>query len=99
VCRRLPQLRAEGWQVELDDTFRYRPAEVGEWTADVQESGNDWFDLSLGVEVDGKRRNVLPILLTAIRARPDLLTGDTAPQTKARSRNEDSIIIVSRTGA
>jgi len=94
VCRRLPELRAQGWQVELDDSFRYRPAEVGEWTADVEESGNDWFDLSLGVEVDGKRRNVLPILLTAIRARPDLLERDKA----GREREDDSIIVVLEDG-
>jgi SNF2 family DNA or RNA helicase len=94
VCRRLPQLRAQGWQVELDDCFRFRQAEVGEWTADVEESGNDWFDLSLGVEVDGKRRNVLPILLTAIRARPDLLERDEA----GRDRDDDSIIVVLEDG-
>ena len=99
VCRRLPQLRAEGWHVEQDESFRFRPAEVGEWTADVQESGNDWFDLSLGVEVDGKRRNVLPILLTAIRARPDLLADDRAARGQTpRGRDDDSIIVVLEDG-
>ncbi len=99
VCRRVPQLRAEGWQVELDDSFRFRPAEVGEWTAEVEESGNDWFDLSLGVEVDGKRRNVLPILLTAIRARPDLLAEDGAARSKgARGRTDDAIVVVLEDG-
>jgi superfamily II DNA or RNA helicase len=95
----VPRLRSEGWQVELDDSFRFRPVEVGEWTADVQEGGNDWFDLSLGVEIDGKRRNVLPILLTAIRARPDLLGSEAPARGKGtRSRGEDSIVVVLEDG-
>jgi len=94
VCRQVPKLEAQGWRVELDDSFRYRPAQVGEWTADVQESGNDWFDLTLGVEVDGKRRNVLPIILTAIRARPDLLDRDTA----ADGERDEALIVVLEDG-
>ncbi len=94
VCRRVPQFQADGWQVDFDDSFRFRPAEVGDWTADVQESGNDWFDLTLGVEVDGKRRNVLPIILAAVRGRPDLLERDRP----ARSKGDDSLVVVLEDG-
>jgi hypothetical protein len=95
----VPRLRSEGWLVELDASFRFRPVEMGEWTAQVEESGGDWFDLSLGVEIDGKRRNVLPILLTAIRARPDLLTGDAPTGGKAQAgRADESIVVVLEDG-
>ena len=33
------------------------------WKVDVNDSGIDWFDLDLGIAVDGERVSLLPILL------------------------------------
>ncbi|HEY7758083.1 MAG TPA: DEAD/DEAH box helicase [Burkholderiales bacterium] len=74
VADTLPRLRAAGWRVEIEPDFRFRPAQVGEWYAEVKESGGDWFDLDLGVDIDGKRVPLLPILVEAVRAHPELLT-------------------------
>jgi hypothetical protein len=84
VANRLPQLRSQGWQIETDPEFRFQVAPLGEWYAQLDESGHDWFDLDLGVEVEGKRLPLLPILVQAVRMRPDLLgaepDGDKAAQ-------------------
>ena len=62
----LPDLQAEGWQVEIEDSFPYRIAEVADWHLDLEEQpDNHWFDLDLGIEVDGERVPLLPILLDA----------------------------------
>ena len=74
VVRRLPQLRALGWQIDFDESFRHAMVEVGDWLAEVRESGDDWFDLSLQVEVEGSRVDLIPLLLTVIRERPELLS-------------------------
>ena len=59
----LPALRAKGWRIEYDN-FRYRLAEASRWTCDIKKQAKaDWFDIALGVEVDGQRVNLLPILL------------------------------------
>ena len=71
----LPRLRGEGWRVDLDDSFRFKPVEHGTWVADVEDAGRDWFDLSLGLELEGKRLDVLPLLMQALRARPELMSG------------------------
>jgi len=67
----LPRLRAEGWQVELAPDFPYRFAD-GEatWYADIRGGGtaNDWFDLDLGIEIEGRRHGLLPLLLNLLRA-------------------------------
>ena len=68
----LPHLQAEGWRLEFDDSFRFRTARAGQWQARLAPSGNDWFDLELGIDVDGKRIDLLPILLTALREHPEL---------------------------
>jgi hypothetical protein len=73
LAAEVPALRARGWQIDIDPDFRFQLATLGEWYADVEESGNDWFDLDLGVEIDGERMPLLPILVAAVRDRPDLL--------------------------
>jgi superfamily II DNA or RNA helicase len=82
TMHRLPKLRAQGWQIDFDESFRYATVEAGEWLAEVKEAGGDWFDLSLQVEVEGSRVDLIPLLLTVIRERPELLSrakGQNAP--------------------
>ena len=77
MCEQLPQLQGGGWRVEVDDNFRFKPVEHVQWYAAVQEAGPDWFDLSLGVDVGGQRLDMLPVLIAALRARPELLSAHT----------------------
>ncbi|MFA7241820.1 MAG: DEAD/DEAH box helicase [Sulfuricellaceae bacterium] len=73
----LPKLKAAGWRVEIDNTFRFKFAEVEDWTATVDEGGgNDWFGLQLGIQVDGQAVNLLPVLLNLIRQFPEKLTAE-----------------------
>ncbi|MDB6109670.1 MAG: family helicase [Pedosphaera sp.] len=71
----LPQLRADGWQVEFDKSFRFRIAEPESWYVDAEEgSGIDWFGVELGVQLDGQKINLLPVLLEHIQKNPRALT-------------------------
>ncbi|MEA3638832.1 MAG: DEAD/DEAH box helicase [Lamprobacter sp.] len=66
--RDLPLLEGEGWRVEVDPSFRFRVGRVGDWDLDIEEGdAGRWLDLSLGVEVDGERLDLLPILLNLIQ--------------------------------
>jgi superfamily II DNA or RNA helicase len=66
-----PQLQSEGWQIETDPSFPFQPIKhIGEWYANIDNqstSGIDWFDLEMGVEVDGKRINILPHIVRLLR--------------------------------
>jgi len=69
----LPRLREAGWLVEIGNDFRYDLADVDEWYADLDESGQDgngWFALELGIVVDGERHPLLPLLVDMIRRTP-----------------------------
>ena len=72
MFRGLPRLQALGWPVELEDSFRFNPVQGAAWFAEVHESGSDWFDLSLGVDLHGRRVDMLPLLVAVLRSRPDL---------------------------
>jgi len=74
VTRGVPQLRAEGWIVEMDKDFPFNVVMAGdEWYGEIGEgSGIDWFGLELGVTVEGTRHNLLPILLNILKSNPDV---------------------------
>ena len=70
VHREIPRLIAEGWRVELAGAFRHRVIDAGgDWQAKIGEgNGGGWFSLDLGIEVEGRRVALLPLLLQALSA-------------------------------
>ena len=59
----LQQLTQAGFRIEFADDFpRDRLVQTGDWHAELAVDGNGWFDLQLGIEVDGERIDLLPIL-------------------------------------
>jgi superfamily II DNA or RNA helicase len=74
----VPRMRALGWAVEIADDYPARPVH-GTWYADLAgDDESDWFELELGVVVDGERVDLLPVLLDLIadrRAMRELLHG------------------------
>ncbi|HEY7370585.1 MAG TPA: DEAD/DEAH box helicase [Polyangia bacterium] len=71
----VPQLRALGWRVDLPTEYPYQvvAADVP-WYAHVAPDDHDeqpgWFNLELGIEVDGRRVNLLPALLDLLQSMP-----------------------------
>ena len=60
----LPKLAREGWRITFGEDYPYQVVAADDaWKVDVNDSGIDWFDLDLGIEVDGERVALLPILL------------------------------------
>ena len=58
-----PRLRDHGFKLETDAGFPFELLdEPDDWYAEVEESGNAWFDLSLGIDIAGERVDLLPIL-------------------------------------
>ena len=65
----IPALRARGWTVDIDGDFPYRLAPVADWYADLAVARRaDWFDLQLGIVVDGRPVNLLPALVDYLQA-------------------------------
>ncbi|HXU00199.1 MAG TPA: DEAD/DEAH box helicase [Polyangia bacterium] len=68
----VPQLRALGWRVDLPTDYPYQvvAADVP-WYAHVADDEQPgWFNLELGIEVDGRRVNLLPALLDLLQSMP-----------------------------
>ncbi|AZE71831.1 DNA/RNA helicase, SNF2 family [Pseudomonas synxantha] len=74
VESKLSVLREAGWDVVIHPGFYYDVEAVDGWYADIEESpGHEWFDLELGIEVNGERHSLLPIVLDLMRRQPKLL--------------------------
>jgi superfamily II DNA or RNA helicase len=68
LLQQAPGLSKEGWRIEVDPSFRFRLVEAGDWYADLDETpGDAWFSLELGVDLDGERVNLLPLLAAYLR--------------------------------
>jgi superfamily II DNA or RNA helicase len=64
---RAAELQAEGFEIRIDDDFPYRAAiPAGAFDAEFEGSGIDWFELALGVEIDGERRDLAPMLAALV---------------------------------
>jgi SNF2 family DNA or RNA helicase len=83
----LPELRASGWQIEMEPNFNFRFAEIEDWTATVNEDGdnNNWFGIELGIQIDGLPVNLLPVLLDLIRQFPEQMNMQTLAQLSAEN--------------
>ena len=70
----VPQLRALGWDVAIDPEYPFHVLSGSReptWYASVEkvedeEKRPDWFGLELGIDLDGRRVNLLPALLSLL---------------------------------
>lgn len=70
----LPELEAQDWIIEIDDNFPYQFEAISDddWYAELDESENNWFDLRLGITIDGTSIDLLPLLARQIHQLPTL---------------------------
>lgn len=86
----LPKLRNQGWELQIDEDFGFDLTAVDEWYASVEETPErDWFDLELGIIVNGERLSLLPILLNLMRSHIELFN----PERLARRRDDELILV------
>ena len=66
----LAPLKLAGWQIECPEDFRHHVLEIDGWEADLVEADNGWFDLDMGVIVEGERLPLAPLLAGLFRRDP-----------------------------
>ncbi|MFC4260108.1 SNF2-related protein [Marinobacter lacisalsi] len=59
----LPRLTEAGWRIEMDDSFDVPVAEASDWYGRTEASDQPgWFEVELGIEHDGRRIDLIPLL-------------------------------------
>jgi len=63
VATRIPAFEQQGWRSEIKDDFGPRVVEsVGDYDLRIGDAGQGAFSVEFGIEIDGVRQNLLPIL-------------------------------------
>ncbi len=63
-------LRQAGWQIEFPDDFRHHVLAVEHWEAELLEAESGWFNLDMGIIVEGERLPLAPLLAELFRRDP-----------------------------
>ncbi|MBI4755647.1 MAG: SWIM zinc finger family protein [Betaproteobacteria bacterium] len=90
-----PRLRAAGWRIECEPDFRHHVLIADHWLADLEETEGGWLAVSLGIEVEGRRVDLAPLLHALFRADARWLD----PATLAGIGDDESITLHDERGA
>lgn len=66
----IPELRKNGWIIEISEDYPYQIVDepIDDWYSAVDEgSSYDWFNLELGITLQGEKINLLPVLHELIK--------------------------------
>jgi len=68
VQESLPLLKQQGFRITTDPSFQFQVVQATdqELLLNVDETSSFWFSLDLGIEVDGERICLLPVLMDAL---------------------------------
>ena len=71
VSRKVPELRAEGWRIEIDTTWPYRLHDGPvAFSTSLEDKDSDWFSLGLSLEANGRIFDIAPIVLQLVEELP-----------------------------
>jgi SNF2 family DNA or RNA helicase len=68
---KLPALLARGVLVEYSEDFPFLDYNGNDINFALSESSSNWFDLELGIDIDGQKISLIPILARALELSPD----------------------------
>jgi superfamily II DNA or RNA helicase len=70
MMKRVPALQGLGWAVDVENSFPYRIVTATQWYGDLGADQRQaaWFNLRLGVMVDGQPVNLLPALTRYLKS-------------------------------
>ena len=58
----LPALREKGWLVEMTPAFRHNVIEIDAVEGSLRQTDDGWFDVEMGITVNGQRMSLEPLL-------------------------------------
>ena len=71
VVQAVPRLRAEGWRIEVEESWPFRLYEGPvSFSASLEEADSEWFSLRLSLEAEGRKFDVAPIVLQLVEDLP-----------------------------
>jgi uncharacterized Zn finger protein len=92
IAAGLPALKTAGWQIEIDESACLEAVVPQEWFFNCMETSTFWFDLELGIMIDGKRVALLPIIQEAFMMLPDVSSAKFVDLPSTRKKPWDPLL-------
>ncbi|MCW8930073.1 MAG: DEAD/DEAH box helicase [Gammaproteobacteria bacterium] len=68
----IPELQEKGWKFQFSESFNMQIEEAEEWYGELEEKDDkEWFEISLGIELNGQTINLLPSLVELLALESD----------------------------
>ncbi|WP_346779257.1 DEAD/DEAH box helicase [Burkholderia sp. Ac-20365] len=74
ITRAVPSLRERGWQVSMSEACRLNFIEIDAIDGEIRATGDGWFDVEMGVTVNGRTVRLEPLLVALFRRDPRWIT-------------------------
>lgn len=88
----VPRLKKAGWKTHIDKSFGLLVQKIDEWYGIVnQQEQSGWFDISIGVIINGERVNVLPLILEQLKLLPNA-----EALNALKEKADDELFVISR---
>lgn len=71
----VPALRENGWHIEMSADFRHNVIEIDAIDGSLRQSGDGWFDVEMGITVNGRTVRLEPLLADLFRREARWLSG------------------------
>ncbi len=84
----LPELKEDGWLVEIAEDFKLNFQQAEEWQADIEKTDNDWFEMNFQINVNGQPMSLLPLIMPVLEE----YTPDELPETLSIQIEEHSYV-------
>jgi len=62
MFRDVPRLREAGWEIEVEQGFRFRQVAVSEWHLQLASGEDGWLEVGLEINVEGRRLDLVALL-------------------------------------
>ena len=73
MTEQVPKLESEGWHMHYADNFGMRFVQPEKWIQELREQRNrSWFEFELGIECDGQRIDLIPIIIAYLEDNGDI---------------------------
>lgn len=71
----VPRLRESGWQVVMTEDFRFNMIEITAIDGSLRQADDGWFDVEMGITVNGRKLRIEPLLAQLFRHDSRWLSG------------------------
>jgi superfamily II DNA or RNA helicase len=66
IQKSITELEEKNWLITIEPSFQLNFQEAGNWDAEIEETGNNWFEMRFNIVIEGKSIPLLPLIMQVL---------------------------------